>query len=566
MSFTHTAYRLILLVVVTTLFSCGGGGGGDDSSPALAVNAGLDQTVVEQTTVSLNGQVQSESASLVYSWSASPIVTIDHPDTAAAAATFVAPTVADQQSYTFTLRVTDAEGRTATDQVVITVEPVNDAPIADIQLTAWPNLAAGLYPAGVTVTLDGSGSIDPDSTEQDAALAYQWQQLAGDAVLSGVPRNTAQLTFTTPITDNAQTLRFALTVTDTEQAEGSREISFTVQSASETLPTVNAGVDHFVFSGESILLDGQAETTVPDALPLAVRWTSAGSSSAVISQGNALQTFAVAPHVSNPSTIQFTLAVRDANGNQVQDSMTVNVRQQPLVTLNDTGVVQQATDVILTSQHRNDYPGQDAQRGQDRIAANGLLEKAGRGAQGFDFTRLNQNGDEVDNVNLPWRCVRDNVTGYVWEIKTSGADLHSSEYTYSWFQSANNGGFSGDANGVGTQCSLTQCNTEAYVQAVNEEGLCGFFDWRLPTHDELLSIVHFGRMTSPAVDPDYFPFTQPSQNAQGPLWYWTAQPNADGVQNDMARSAWAIDFDTGLDNFLNKSTAARVRLIRAGRP
>lgn len=232
--------------------------------------------------------------------------------------------------------------------------------------------------------------------------------------------------------------------------------------------------------------------------------------------------------------------------------------------LNDTGVLLQASLDEIGSQHLNDYPGQDGQRGQDKIADNGLLEKAGRGDAGFDFTRLNQNGDEVDNIDLPWRCVRDNITGYVWEIKTQEAGLHATANSYSWYQENDNGGFEGELNGAQTSCTLTQCNTQSYIDAVNAEGLCGFFDWRLPTHDELLSIVHYGQAQPPLVDNDYFPASGDVDDA--PLWYWTRQPNADGVQDETAQTAWAIDFLTGTDNFINKRNAARIRLVRAGRP
>ncbi|MCP4234659.1 MAG: DUF1566 domain-containing protein, partial [Aestuariibacter sp.] len=51
----------------------------------------------------------------------------------------------------------------------------------------------------------------------------------------------------------------------------------------------------------------------------------------------------------------------------------------------------------------------------------------------------------------------------------------------------------------------------------------------------------------------------------GTLWYWTSLPSADGVSNDAAQNAWAIDFISGVDNFLNKSSAASIRLVRAGR-
>jgi hypothetical protein len=42
-------------------------------------------------------------------------------------------------------------------------------------------------------------------------------------------------------------------------------------------------------------------------------------------------------------------------------------------------------------------------------------------------------------------------------------------------------------------------------------------------------------------------------------------PNVDGVNESGSQSSWALDFDTGVDNFINKSTQARIKLVRAGR-
>jgi hypothetical protein len=75
--------------------------------------------------------------------------------------------------------------------------------------------------------------------------------------------------------------------------------------------------------------------------------------------------------------------------------------------------------------------------------------------------------------------------------------------------------------------------------------------------------MHLGIADDVAIDEDYFPNT--GSVSTEPLWYWTSVPSADGVNSDNAQNAWALDFDSGVDNFLNKSTAARVRLVRAGR-
>jgi hypothetical protein len=243
----------------------------------------------------------------------------------------------------------------------------------------------------------------------------------------------------------------------------------------------------------------------------------------------------------------------------------VIIKPFPNHPLNDTGVILQATDSQVSSGYQGDYPGQDGQRGQDIMHANGLSEKAGRGVQGFDFTRLDDIGDQVDDETLSWSCVRDNVTGLIWGAKTDAltTTLHSNSHSYSWYQSDQEGDFDGDLNGVDTSCSITNCNTQDYIIEVNSQGLCNFRDWRLPTHNELLSILHLGQITAPMIDADYFPNTTDSLNT--PVWYWTLNSSADGFANEQAQNAWAIDFTSGNDNFLNKSTAGKVRLVRAGR-
>ncbi|WP_100643969.1 DUF1566 domain-containing protein [Alteromonas facilis] len=551
----------VLIILSSCLLACGGGSEGE--RPTLFINAGVDREATELSAVSLSAQVQSDSDSLAYSWTSSPSVLINHPDRSVADASFVAPEVTQTTAYTFTVQVSDGAGNTATDQVVINITPLNEAPVANIQVEPWPGLDANVYPAGETLVFDASGSSDPDNSASDAIIAYEWQQLAGEDVLTDVVTDAALLTIATPISAESQQLQFRLTVTDVDQAEASAEISIFIQSQSDTLPLVDAGLSHDVFSGEIILLNGVASTSVPSAEPLSVVWQVDTGDAVFIDQSSSSQTYAIAPSVATAKTITFSFNATDAYGNVVADTIDVNVEQQPLTALNDTGVTQQATTDTLETQYVLTYPGQDGQRGQDVIAQNGMLEKAGRGQHGFDFTRLNQNGDEVDDVTQPWRCVRDNITGLVWEIKSENAGLHSTDNTYSWYQEDASGGFDGELNGADTQCTLAECNTTAYAAAVNAEGLCGFFDWRLPNHNELLSIVHFGAESGAVVDTDYFPATGDVANA--PIWYWTVQPNADGVQDEESRSAWAIDFASGVDNFLNKEAAAYVRLVRAGR-
>ncbi|AOW15039.1 hypothetical protein LPB72_21125 [Hydrogenophaga crassostreae] len=70
-------------------------------------------------------------------------------------------------------------------------------------------------------------------------------------------------------------------------------------------------------------------------------------------------------------------------------------------------------------------------------------------------------------------CLRDDVTGLVWEVKQTGPVIRSVDQT---FTNLGNG-MDNDASG--------------YVAAMNNLGLCGFNDWRLPSVEELQGIVDY---------------------------------------------------------------------------
>lgn len=559
--------RLAALWLLGFLTGCGSGSLDSDSntpSPAVLVNAGPDFDANEQSTVTLSAQATGETDTLTFSWSISPDVVLTQEDTSVGAATFVAPQTTEDLLYTATVTVTDGNGNQGSDVVQVTISPVNALPVAQISVISPQLDDETTLPAGTVVTLSAAGSVDSDAADNaNPFSAWLWQQTAGVTVLNANDASGQTISFTTPIGESASTLTFELTVTDSEGGQDTTQMSFNVLSQAQTLPSVNAGQDHQVFPGENIVLDGAASTPVSAAEPLTFLWRVDATDETAINDSDALQTFAIAPAADVSQTLVFTLQVTDGFGNQVLDTVSATVLPLPRPLMNDTGVFQQADNDNIATAHRANFPGQDGQRGLDRIAANNELEKAGRGAQGFDFTRLDAIGDAVDDTAEPFSCVRDNITGLIWEVKTSDGGLHSSEHRYSWAQTEDNGGFGGDPTELTGTCSLVDCNTDAFVAAANAAGLCNFFDWRLPTHDELLSLLHFGQTSSPLIDRDNFPNT--ARGTGTPLWYWTRVSSADGVSGDGARTAWAIDFASGNDNFLNKGTGASVRLVRGGR-
>ncbi|CAM5217520.1 Lcl domain-containing protein [Alishewanella longhuensis] len=243
--------------------------------------------------------------------------------------------------------------------------------------------------------------------------------------------------------------------------------------------------------------------------------------------------------------------------------------------LNDTGI-QSCADEL--SKNLNcpviDYPGQDAEYGRDAMAQKGLLSKIGNGIAGFDFTKLASDGSELpiqnrawDPINgseqdgTLWSCVRDNVTGLVWEIKTADGGLRDQQYVFSWTSSDPR--IKGAENGPIDfgNCNAINCDTASYNQAVNALRLCGANNWRLPTRQELASIV-VHRLESPALDTHYFPerHTNPLQDP----YYWTSSVFAYPMPllGYSDGRVWQINVQTG--HYLNRRLefeAAYVRLV-----
>ena len=552
------------------LSACGGGGGGGGDNTATTtevfVNAGADIQTVEAADVVLSGQASGDTTSMTWSWTSSPAATITHSDNTVADAVFTAPAVTTDTTYVLTLTGTNSSGNSDTDTINILVKPVNIAPDAVINPSQQTGQPANTYSAGAAIILSGSASTDSDAPDAANPISvWEWQQTAGDSVLNNVQTDEATLSVFAPVEANGQTLSFTLTVTDAEGATDTASVTLTVLSESQTEPTADAGNDQAVFSGERVLLIGSADTTVSAGLPLTVEWDGPANASALIANPVALSTYAIAPLVTTETVVNYSFAVTDSFGHVVFDELAVTVRPLPTPLMNDTGVTVQANNTAYANTQQNDFPGQDGQRGSDVVNNAGFLQKAGRGEAGFDFTKLNSNGDEQDDTSQSWSCVRDNITGLVWETKTTDGGLRDADNTYSWYFTDENGGYVGIQVGSAAVCTLTRCNTEAYVTALNAAGLCGFYDWRLPTHEELMSVVHFGKASGVLLDTDYFPNSGTTTATDTNLWYWTRIPSADGVSGDTAQNAWAIDFTSGLDNFLYKGTDARVRLVRAGR-
>lgn len=151
----------------------------------------------------------------------------------------------------------------------------------------------------------------------------------------------------------------------------------------------------------------------------------------------------------------------------------------------------------------------------------------------------------------PHRCVLDSTGGLMWQVHDRAGGLHDRDNRYTWYSSDRQRHMSEPGLADGGDCRGSSCDTQALVAAVNEQGLCGFSDWRMPGREELMSLGEAERReTGLIVDPAFFPETLAGE-------YWT-----DETFRLYPQSAWAVNFGNGLDRADLKSEPKAVRLVR----
>jgi hypothetical protein len=249
----------------------------------------------------------------------------------------------------------------------------------------------------------------------------------------------------------------------------------------------------------TITYSGTTATFKPSAdLAYATAYTATIASGVTDSAGNAL---------ASNYTWAFTTRTQALNDTGITASQCYQAASSVFAACNSVGAT------ALNSE-------QDGMAGRDANAATNLNND---GKLGFSFT------------SVTGGCVLDNVTGLMWEVKTNDGGLRDWAKTYTNL---------GD-NSTG--------DTSTFVTAANATNLCGFNDWRLPTFDELQSLVDYGVATpGPTIDANWFP------NTQG-VGFWSSSPYV-----GYPAYAWFVVFYYGSGDFSYRSSAYYVRLVRAG--
>jgi hypothetical protein len=271
------------------------------------VNAGSDKIVDEQTPVNLTAAANDADGEIAsYSWQQMSGMPVDLSNviTTNASLNFTAPTVLvpqGTQNIVFKVTVTDNEGVSASDDVVVSVAPIN----------AKPSVSAG---DDITVDELAQVIISGNASDADGSIIiYEWTQPAGTTV-DMLNADTAIMTFDAPRLKTQATLTFRLTVTDNEIAEVFDEVNVTVNPVN-TLPIAVAGADQSVAETLNVVLDGSASNDPDiDGVISTYKWTQIAGIPVSLSNTNTAIANFTAPSVYQNEVISFRLDIVDDEG------------------------------------------------------------------------------------------------------------------------------------------------------------------------------------------------------------------------------------------------------------
>ena len=192
-------------------------------------------------------------------------------------------------------------------------------------------------------------------------------------------------------------------------------------------------------------------------------------------------------------------------------------------------------------------PGQSATSANEDIKTNAAATLTAVTAAAY--VKIANSGQPVDAKADRWECVEDKSSKLTWEVKRNDGGIRDKDYSYSWLL-GNDGKNKGVSNG-GRCKGGVKCDTYSYVRAINEQKLCGYSDWRLPTREEMETLVDYNTTENDAtINKAYFPEAVPS-------WYWTATENP-----QRENFAWYVLFRNGVALNDLKERPKHIRLVR----
>ena len=297
------------------------------ANDAPVANTGADQTVNEGTTVTLDGSNSHDPDDEIvsYEWSQTSGPTVLLSNATAVAPQFTSPNVSEGgAALTFRLTVTDSGGLQNADTCIVNIAWNNESPVADAGADQTVN-------ERTTVTLNGSGSSDPD----DGIASYQWVQTGGSTVTLTDPTAAIVQFTTSDVGPDGVALRFSLTVTDSHSLQSTDSCIVNV-TWNNTPPVADAGPDQIVLEGTTVTLNASASSDPDDGIAT-YQWTQTGGPTVTLSDPtNVSPTFVTVPVNQNGTTLSFELTIKDTGGLESSDTVSVAIQDNGITSFDDT--------------------------------------------------------------------------------------------------------------------------------------------------------------------------------------------------------------------------------------
>jgi len=245
-----------------------------------------------------------------YSWSqvSGPSVTLSNPTTVNPSFT---PT--EVGTYIFSLIVSDGQADSEPDTVSIFVsEFVNSPPTAN----AGPDQPD--VEVGGLVTLDGSGSDDPDND----TITYSWSFVSGPLTVELSDPTIVNPTFTAPMVGEYV---FRLIVNDGQLDSSPDTVTIFVISSVNNAPSADAGDNQDKFVNDLVTLDGSGSFD-PDGDTITYSWTQLTGPTVILSDSTAISPSFTTEKI---GTYTFQLIVNDGEFDSSPDTVTITVKEVP---------------------------------------------------------------------------------------------------------------------------------------------------------------------------------------------------------------------------------------------
>lgn len=455
-------------------------------------------------------------------------------------------------TYVVNLVVLDAQGvagKVVSQNVTVAPLPANQIP---------PIAQFAVASNGLSVGVDASLSTDPDGT----ITTYAWN--FGDPNSS---TNTASGKTATHTYGATGTYTVTLVVTDNTGLTATSQQKANIAG----VPNVNP-IANFTFNRDALLVNFTATASIdPDGTITTYSWNFGEPNSPTNTAIGATPTHAF----KFAGSYTVTLTVTDNQGATGVLTGLVNVSPPAAVAtgvLNDTGITslqcyQLGSDSLVacnsvaaigtvtipntastTFAPQDGMVGRDAQPGFN-IATDGNL--------GFSFTKIGASGQVLPANAQQWSCIRDNVTGLMWENKTfdgTFSGLHDVAKQFTHYDSTT-------ANQLATGGAPSQAQIDAltnsigFKNAVNSEALCGATDWRIPESGEMLGIFNHNNQQTQGLDSAWFG-SYSSFGGTASYLFISASASAGVLESEY------VSYSYGGNRTVSRSATANLHLVR----